>query len=241
MKIEENELTDKDEDEDAKYFTFQLDSLKNVYDSQIRYVVPSMGMDHSPDFILQLNGLDELPVKSDEEDSKKEETTEAPEEREVGGLLTEKEADAVYQLEYGTDSDITAGQLVNPVKLLEKDNKEYIQIPINENGAQFLRSLKFDGEEVTWNSIDEGPHNIQFELKNGIEDKLDVSMVIQDGPKSMSHDGIKLWFDEGSLEMIKEPTPEKGESDGDNNSYNTTDENSKDTEIAENAKDTDYN
>src|SRR5699024_2927569 len=152
----------------------------------------------------------------------------------------EKEADAVYQLEYGTDSDITAGQLVNPVKLLEKDNKEYIQIPINENGAQFLRSLKFDGEEVTWNSIDEGPHNIQFELKNGIEDKLDVSMVIQDGPKSMSHDGIKLWFDEGSLEMIKEPTPEKGESDGDNNSDKTSDETYKGTDVEENSKDVDY-
>src|SRR5699024_5327522 len=135
-----------------------------------------------------------------EEDDEK-----AQEERKVGQLLTEKEADSVYTVNFETDSASTEGQLKNPVTLLKKDNKEYVQIRVNDEGAQFFRSLKVNEKEVTWNSITEGPYSIQFELPNGIKDELELSMVIQAGPNVMPHDDIKLWFDEESLETIKEP------------------------------------
>src|SRR5699024_6161609 len=116
------------------------------------------------------NGSDDESEKPEQPEKKP-----APEERVVGSILSEDDADEVYELEYGTDSNATAGQLKNPVKLLVKDNKKYVQIPINEGGAQYFRSLKFNGEEVVWNSIDEGPYIIQYELKNGIEAEIDVS------------------------------------------------------------------
>lgn len=217
LQVEGAEPTIEETDE-ARNMTYQLSDLTSELNAQVQYEVPALDMKHDVSFRFVLEGLDDLPVVEEEpetpeepeqEDSDKEEPTEAPEEREVGTLLTEEEADAVYQLNYETDSRATSGQLENPVKLLEKDNKEYIQIPVNENGAQFFRSLKFNGEEVTWNSITEGPYTIQFELTNGIADELDVSMVIQAGPRVMPHDGIKLWFDEESLETIKEPKPEE--------------------------------
>src|SRR5699024_11396396 len=94
-----------------------------------------------------------------------------------------------------SDSRATKGQLENPTKLLVKGDKEYIQIPVNEVGAPIFRSLKFNGEEVTWISITEGPYIIQYELVDGIEGNIDVSMVIQAGTNAMLHDGIKLWLD----------------------------------------------
>src|SRR5699024_5348075 len=109
-----------------------------------------------------------IKEKSEEE----EEPTEAPDERVVGKLLTEDEADAVYELNYETDSKATAGQLQNPVKLLEKNNKKYIQLQVNERGAPLFRSLQIEGKEVTWNSITEGPYTIQFELPGKLEDTL---------------------------------------------------------------------
>lgn len=229
LQIEEIEPT-----VDGEQWTYSLSSLKSELDAQVQYEVPALNMKHDVPFRFVLEGLDELPEKENPEpetpeepgdddsdkpgdgngddedgDTDGEEPTEAPDERVVDELLTEQEADAVYELNYETDSPSVERQFENPVKLLEQDNKQYIQIPINKDGAQFFRSLKIDGNEVTWNSITEGPYVIQFELSDGIEDEFDLSMVIQAGPNVMPHDGIKLWFDKDSLETIKEPKPEE--------------------------------
>jgi len=198
-KLEGNEPLEKDENDTEFIYTFQVDEITEVYQAAMNYYVPDMPGDmgdkdkgHSADYkiVLDKDELSNLPQKSDDE--------EASEERKEGQLLTEEEADAVYQLNYKTDSKATEAQLENPVKLLEKDNKEYVQIQVNDEGAQFFRSLKVNEKEVTWNSITEGPYNIQFELPNGIKDELELSMVIQAGPNVMPHDNIKLWFDEDS-------------------------------------------
>src|SRR5690625_1535570 len=211
-KLEGNEPLEKDENDTEFIYTFQVDEITEVYQAAMNYYVPDMPGDmgdkdkgHSADYkiVLDKDELSNLPQKSDDE--------EASEERKEGQLLTEEEADAVYQLNYKPDSKATEAQLENPVKLLEKDNKEYVQIQVNDEGAQFFRSLKINEKEVTWNSITEGPYSIQFELPNGIEDELELSMVIQAGPNVMPHDDIKLWFDEESLETIKEPEPESPE------------------------------
>lgn len=207
-KLEGNDPIEEDENDQEFTYTFKIDEIKETYAAAMNYYVPGMPGDmgdkekgHSVDYriVLDADELGDLPEK---------EPVEAPEERKVGELLTEEEADAAYQLNYDTDSPTTKRQLENPVKLLEKDNKSYIQIPINEGGAQFFRSLKFNGEEVTWNSITEGPYTIQYELENGIEDEIDVSMVIETPIGVMAHDGIGLWFDKDSLEPVKEPESE---------------------------------
>src|SRR5690625_4531859 len=143
------------------------------------------------------------PEESEDEETEKEEPTKAPDEREVGKLLTESEADAVYELEYETDSPATEAQLENPVKLFEKENKQYIQIPVNERGADYFRSLKINDKQVTWNSIEEGPYIIQFELPGNIEDTLSLDMVIQAGPNVMPHNDIKVQFKTETIKTIK--------------------------------------
>src|SRR5699024_6873945 len=198
-KFEVEELIPTVKETDSNYhYSFNLNEHKTKLTSIVSYEVPMMNLVHEDvGMDIEVVGLDEL--------HEKEGPTEAPEERVVGQLLTEKEADSVYTVNFETDSASTEGQLKNPVTLLKKDNKEYVQIRVNDEGAQFFRSLKVNEKEVTWNSITEGPYSIQFELPNGIKDELELSMVIQAGPNVMPHDDIKLWFDEGSLETIKEP------------------------------------
>src|SRR5699024_979914 len=160
---------------------------------------------------IELLGLGDLPKNPEP----------AKDERKTGTLLTEAEADAVYKVNFDSDSNATKGQLENPTKILEKDGKQYVQIGVSDRGAPLFRSLQFNGTEVTWNSITEGPYTIQFALPNGVDSKIDVSMVIQAGPNVMPHDNIDLWFDKDSLEVVEEseaegepegePTPEPAE------------------------------
>src|SRR5690625_1439168 len=213
-KLENEDPIASGEDEKASYFKFQINEIKEIYKAAMNYYVPGMPGDmgdkekgHSVNYRIVLNtdDLNKLPVISEDEEAEKEESTKAPDEREVGKLLTEDEADGVYELEYETDSPATEAQLENPVKLLEKENKQYIQIPVNENGADYFRSLKINGKQVTWNSIEEGPYTIQFELPGNIEDTLFLDMVIQAGPNVMPHSGIEINFNTDTIKTIKEP------------------------------------
>ena len=145
-KLENEDPIASGEDEKASYFKFQINEIKEIYKAAMNYYVPGMPGDmgdkekgHSVNYRIVLNtdDLNKLPVISEDEEAEKEESTKAPDEREVGKLLTEDEADGVYELEYETDSPATEAQLENPVKLLEKENKQYIQIPVNENGADY--------------------------------------------------------------------------------------------------------
>lgn len=214
FKFEEFEIEgvkfEKTETEEIDYYKFKINEVKSKLASVITYTLtepfefyhPNVGMD------IELVGLDDLPKIEEDSENPEEEKPDpevAEEERVVDNILTEDEADSVELYEFDTDSQATAGQFKNPVKLLEKDDKQYVQILINEGGAQFFRSLKFNGEEVIWNSITEGPYVIQYELPNGIDAEIDVSMVIQAGPNAMPHDNIKLWFNEISEEP-EQPT-----------------------------------
>ena len=236
-KLEDDDPIDVGGDDKLQYFTFQINEIKEIYKASMNYYVPGMPGDmgdeekgHSVDYriVLDEDDLNGLPPKSDSDDEETEkeepEPEPAPEERVVGTQIIESEADAVYQLNYETDSKATAAQLENPVKLLEKDDRQYIQIPINEGGANFFRSLEINGEQVIWNSITEGPYTIQFELPGNIEDTLTLDMVIQAGPNAMPHDGIEVWFNTDTIETIKEPetpeTPEEPEEKPEENEEN---------------------
>src|SRR5699024_8479957 len=178
-----------EEEDDLYNYTFEPIDVKELLSSTVSYEVPALNLVHdNVGMDIQLLGLDELPEREDEPEG-------AEDERVVGEHIAESEADALYTIDYETDSRATAGQLENPVKVLEKDGKSFVQIPVSEGGANFFRSLKFNDEEVLWNSITEAPFVIQYELEEGLEDEIDVSMVIQAGPNVMPHDDIKLWFD----------------------------------------------
>src|SRR5690625_2029700 len=213
-KLENEDPIATGEDDKASYFKFQINEIKEIYNAAMNYYVPGMPGDmgdkekgHSVNYriVLNINDLNNLPENLEDEEAEKEEPTKAPDEREVGKLLTEDEADAVYELKYETESKATSAQLLNPVKLLEKNDKQYIQIPVNEDGADYFRSLEINGKQVIWNSITEGPYTIQFELPGNINDTLSMDMVIQAGPNVMPHSGIEINFNTDTIETIKEP------------------------------------
>lgn len=69
IQVEEKEGSVKDTKE-GKVYTFTLDRLKEVLNSQVQYNVPSLGMDHDVEFRFVLEGLDKLPIKIEEQDVK---------------------------------------------------------------------------------------------------------------------------------------------------------------------------
>src|SRR5690625_1642157 len=219
-KLENEDPIATGEDDKASYFKFQINEIKEIYNAAMNYYVPGMPGDmgdkekgHSVNYriVLNINDLNNLPENLEDEEAEKEEPTKAPDEREVGKLLTEDEADAVYELKYETESKATSAQLLNPVKLLEKNDKQYIQIPVNEDGADYFRSLEINGKQVIWNSITEGPYTIQFELPGNINDTLSMDMVIQAGPNVMPHSGIEINFNTDTIKTIKEPEESEDE------------------------------
>src|SRR5690625_2039351 len=105
---------------ESNAYTYKLKTLVGKIPAVTTYEVPFLGFVHENlDLDFELVGLDKPPKKTEEPE--KDEPTEAPEARVVGKLVTEDAADAVYELDYETDSSATEGQLLNPVKLLEKD------------------------------------------------------------------------------------------------------------------------
>lgn len=152
---------------------------------------------------------DSSPKKKDPNKETEEEYEPAEDKRVVGKLVTEAEADQVYTMNFKTESRATSSQLENPVKVLVVGDKQYLQIKVNDRGANFFRSLKFDGEEVTWNNIDKAPYIIQHELKNGIDSEISVEMVIDTGDKVMPHADIKLWLTDTDPDAVEEINEEE--------------------------------
>lgn len=137
--------------------------------------------------------------ESGDKPSFEEDYTPAEDQRVVGDLVTEEEADQVQLYEFDTDSRATKGQLVNPVTLLEKDGETYLQITVSPRGFKYFKSLKFNGEEVVWNNTEQAPVVIQYKLDSEAlplseEEAIDVSMVIDTGQMVMPHGNIKLWL-----------------------------------------------
>src|SRR5699024_4085621 len=83
-----------------------------------------------------------------------------------------KNPDKTYETEFITDSSATQNQFNNPVTLLIKDGKQYIQM--SGTGGQFIKSLTGNGTEVTWlEKNDDGTFLIQFALPGDLSDKID--------------------------------------------------------------------
>src|SRR5699024_9353503 len=184
FEIEGNEYNKQTAGE-VSYYKFNLSEVKSKLAAVVTYeLTRPFEFKHSDvPMDIKVLGLDSLPKIEKEEptpenpqEPEQPEETEKPEEeptepgegsndgeaekRVVGELISEEDADEVYTVDFDSDSRATKGQLENPTKLLVKGDKEYIQIPVNEVGAPIFRSLKFNGEEVTWNSITEGPYII---------------------------------------------------------------------------------
>src|SRR5699024_5929538 len=172
--------------DNGRNMTYQLSELKSEFKAQVQYAVPAIGLEHDVPFRFILEGLDELPVQEEEP-----ETPEEPEESEdqndkvLGELITD--ADETHEVEYITDSPATERNFNNPVTLLMKDGKQYIQM--SGTGGQFIKSLTVNGEEVTWGEMNEdGTFVIQFELPGELSDELDFGMVISPpGTEDMEH------------------------------------------------------
>lgn len=210
---------------DGRYFIFEFNNVSTKYNSSVQYIINDFDKENNHSLLYIIEGLDNLPKvenkptpENPEKDNDSDKDTEKPDvpskpdkpeyvpsedERVVGELVSEASAEEVYELEYETDSNATSAQLQNPVKLLVKNGKQYVQIPVAERGAGFLRSLKFNGKEVTWNSTKEAPYVIQYELENGIDSEIDVSMIIDTGHMVMPHDNINIRFKTETLKMTK--------------------------------------
>src|SRR5690625_4583770 len=127
------------------------------------------------------NGNDESEDADDENESEDGENGSDSEE----GLI--ENADEVYEMEYMTNSPSTERNFHNPVKLLVKDGKKYIEM--NGSGGQFITSLTVNGDEVIWGDIDEdGNFVIQFELSGSPSEEIDFGMTISPpGMDDMNH------------------------------------------------------
>lgn len=124
-------------------------------------------------------------------------------------LIEIADADENYEMEFITDSSSTKRQFNNPVTLLIKDGKKYIQM--NGTGGQFITSLTVNGSEVTWGEKDdEGNFIIQFELPGTPSDELNFGMTIDTGNPQfgeMTHN-VSLSF--GNRVKPNEPTVVSG-------------------------------
>src|SRR5699024_1733235 len=114
-----------------------------------------------------------------------------------------KNPDKTVELEYITDSSATQKQFNNPVTLLIKDGKQYIQM--SGTGGQFIKSLTVNGTEVTWlENNDDGTFLIQFALPGDLSDEIDFGMVISPpGMDDMEH-SVSLSFKDINSEDPKE-------------------------------------
>src|SRR5699024_10724063 len=111
--------------------------------------------------------------------------------------------DKTYETEFITDSSATQNQFNNPVTLLIKDGKQYIQM--SGTGGQFIKSLTVNGTEVTWlEKNDDGTFLIQFALPGALSDEIDFGMVISPpGMDDMEH-SVSLSFKDINSEDPKE-------------------------------------
>lgn len=190
---------------------------------------------------IELVGLDGLPKvekEEPEEDPKEPETPEVPEEdtgneNESGSENeddadteegTEEEDDSVDEgdplitdadktdkVKYVTDTPMIESYFENPVTLLYKDGKKYIQI--DGNSGNLIESLTINGEEVTWGDKQkDNTYTFQFEI-NSLSEKLDFGMVIDTGRPDfgkMEHT-VQLWFEEIKEEPKEDPKKEPKE------------------------------
>src|SRR5699024_6384496 len=82
--------------------TFTLSELKQKLSSDVSYKVSAMGLVHNGvGMDIELLGLGDLPKNPEP----------AKDERKTCTLLTEAEADAVYKVNFDSDSNATKGQL----------------------------------------------------------------------------------------------------------------------------------
>lgn len=70
VKVDGKEPIAEEDGGTVTYYTYELDSVETILPAQLRYVVPGFpGLEdgHEPEFRLQLNGLDDLPQKEEDE------------------------------------------------------------------------------------------------------------------------------------------------------------------------------
>lgn len=197
-------------EDNTRVVRFQVEDLEQPIHGKIHIIMGAYNEKY--DIYIKFDASN-IPLKDEEEntdgggegpgDGGNPDYEPAEDTRVVGNLITENEAEDVYEVNYDTGSQATKTYLLNPVKILVKDNDQYVQIQIKDSGVKFFKSLKFNGEEVIWSSTTEAPYVIQYKLKNGIDDTINVSMVIDTGFSVMPHDNISLWFDTKTLKMTK--------------------------------------
>ncbi len=192
---------------DSNAYTYKLKTVVSKIPAVTTYEVPLIGLIHeNVELDFELVGLDELPVVEEQP-----EDTEGDDGSKNGNLI--ENPDKTATTNYQTDTPMIERYFDNPVTILYKDGKKYIQM--NGNSAQFITSLTINGEEVTWGEISEdNTYTVQFELTGNLSDQLDFGMVIDTGnfgPGIMEHE-VKLWFDEVGADIEEpedpKPTPE---------------------------------
>src|SRR5699024_10196296 len=138
--------------DNVKYYTFNLNELKEELSAQVQYAVPQFNIDHDVPFRFILEGLDEIPEFNDEtegkstyetpkeeEDSKKEKSQDdskvkPKEDPKTTKITPDKEYYINYTIKHedGIQDSVANDFFTNKGILLEKDNKTYVQMTITE-------------------------------------------------------------------------------------------------------------
>jgi len=219
------------EDKDAKHMIYKLTTLNSSLDAQVQYEVPSLGMDHDIGFKFTLEGLDNLPVKDndekDESDNKAEEDEEVDGEEEAEDDShsdeteePEKDVDnSVIPLDNGSytidvsylkveeDSESAmASYLDSSVSLEVKDGKVYTTFLINDNEA--VTKLQVNGNNAV-DQVKEGNQREETFEFNQLDSILDAYVEYQapyQGSTFKGNADFRVSFDADSLVKVEDPS-----------------------------------
>lgn len=219
------------EDKDAKQMIYKLTTLNSNLDAQVQYEVPSLGMEHDIGFQFTLEGLDNLPVKEEEEtdesDNKPEQGEVDEEEKDDNSNSDETkepeedvdEDDSVITLDNGfytidvsylkveeDSQSAMASYLDSSVSLEVKEGKVYTTFLINDDEA--VTKLQVKGNNAVEQVIDGKQRQETFEF-NQLDSILNAYVEYQapyQGSTFKGNADFRVAFDADSLVKVEGPS-----------------------------------
>src|SRR5699024_5390357 len=186
---------------DVKYYTFNLNKLKQELSSQIQYVVPSFGIDHDVPFRFNLEGLEDLPVKNTEtktetvteeidiETGEEEDSSIKKDETKVKQKGEKGEKEVEYEVTYKNGEETkrevknenVIKDAVNKIILIGTKTTDSNKKPETEvKEEKDIESIDFKTDKKNDNSLEKGKTKVKQKGKKG-EKKLIYEVTYKNG------------------------------------------------------------
>src|SRR5699024_1000771 len=185
----------------VKYYTFNLNEIKEELSSRVQYSAPDFGIvDHDVPFRFILEGLDAIPeldneiedkptpIKDEEgDDFEKEKSQDDSKKSKDKPKTTKITPDKEYYIDYtikhenGVQDSVANEFFTNKGILLVKDNKTYVHMTITE--GDMVKDLKNKyGEALLVNKKKDGSIVVQLRVDNDLANMpLDMHIIVPEG------------------------------------------------------------